>query len=144
MIWGEVIQEIRRFHLALVELSSTRLKPHSPELALDGASVPFPSATGDMDDWNEDHLPASIAEWIEFHPVERVLLEGPLLPIEKVNFPTNQEFTMFANSIVELEKNWMKRIGPAAANIPGNWEQELRSRLLRLQTRAGGRRLRQA
>ncbi|MBS1958447.1 MAG: hypothetical protein JST80_03155 [Bdellovibrionales bacterium] len=144
MIWGEVIQEIRRFHLALVEQSPTLLKAHSPELALDGTAVPFPAATGDMDDWNPDHLPGSIAEWVEFHPVERVLLEGPLLPIEKVNFPTDQEFTMFANSIVELEKNWMRRIGPGAANIPSNWEQELRSRLLRLQTRAGLRRLRQA
>lgn len=142
MIWGEVIQEIRRFHLALVEQVPTLFKPHSPDLTLEPA-VAFPASTGDMDDWNPDHLPSSMAEWIEFHPVERVLLEGPLLPIEKVAFPTEHEFGNFASSIIELERNWIKRTG-RLADVPANWEHELRGRLLRLQTRAGVRRLRQA
>ena len=95
-----------------------------------------------MDDWNPEPIPEKISEWVEFHPVERALLEGPLLPIQTIHFATESDFIHFTNAVIDLEKNWLNK-SVRMSDVPPHWETELRSRLLRLQTRAGIRRLRE-
>lgn len=143
MIWGEVVNEIRRFHLALAQQAPAILRPHSPDFTLDPQSIVFPDALDDMDDWDHEPIPLKLAEWVEFHPVERALLEGPILPIQHVRFTNEAHFGEFAEAVVQLEKNWIAR-ATRQGEVPADWEKELKSRLLRLQTRAGVRRLRQA
>lgn len=147
MIWGEVVEEIRRFHLALAQQVPTlTARPHSPEATLDPSLVPFPAAQDDgdaFDDWDPAPLEGKLGEWIEFHPVERALLEGPLLPIQRIKFTNEAEYARFADAMVGLERAWIQSAA-RPGEIPAEWETELKSRLLRLQTKAGFRQLRQA
>lgn len=137
MTWGVVIQELRRFHLSLLEQTPSLFVPHSPEFSLHTPESVFPKPTDDMEDWNEDELPEQIASWIEFHPVERALLEGPLLPIQKVSFSSESDFLHFVDAVIDLERRWLTSTSRAHL-VPKNWEQDLRNRLLRLQTRSKG------
>jgi hypothetical protein len=143
LLWGEVVQEIRNFHLDLVNADPKLVYSHSPDYTLYSNAFPFPESNGDMDDWEPIPLPATISNWIEFHPVERALLEGPLLPIHRVFWNGTESFNQFCTAVTELERTWSTEHTPPLV-LPLHWEQELSRRLLRIQTRAGMRMLRQA
>lgn len=143
VLWGDIIHELRQFHLDLIQLDPKIATPHSPDYTLYSNAFPFPESSGDYDDWSTQELPQHLERWIEFHPVERALLEGPLLPIQKVFWPTPESFSQFCSALLELEQTWSKEHHPPVA-LPLGWEQELHRRLLRVQSKRGIRHLRRA
>jgi hypothetical protein len=151
MIWGEIIQELRLYHHALIDHAPALRKPHSLDLQLVFPESLLPKPTGEMMEWSDSPIYSGpnqliepdLADWLELHPVERALIEGPLLPIQQIRFASTDAFSEFIHALIELETKWLLSIR-GLEHAPKNWEIELRGRILKLQNRAGLTRLRQA
>ncbi len=111
MIWGEVINCVRTLHLDLMNEFAVDSRLFSKDLELKAASIPFPEAIDDFDEWLEPILPESLQDVIPLHPVERALIEGPLLPIQKVSFNTKSDVDALFAAIIACEKEWCEKNG---------------------------------
>jgi hypothetical protein len=111
MIWGEVINSIRKLHLDLIQVFSLSPKLYSADIELPPALIGFPEALDDFDEWDELPLPPELQDLVPLHPVERALIEGPLLPIQLVRFRSRREIESLFSSITTLEKSWLEKSG---------------------------------
>jgi hypothetical protein len=88
MIWGDFINQIRLLHSELLDHFQIQPTRFTADIELNSISFPFPESTGEYGEWETPVFPEKIMEALEFHPVERVLLEGPLLPIQEISIHT--------------------------------------------------------
>ena len=109
MIWGEIINSVRKLHLDLIRECSIPTAIVAKDLELGATSIPFPEAIDDYDDWQETELPQDLQDLIPLHPVERALLEGPVLPIQQVKFHSGSEIERLFAVILALEKAWLEK-----------------------------------
>lgn len=109
MIWGEVINSVRKLHLDLLREFSLSPRSLSVALELDAERISFPEAVDDFDEWQELTAEGELQDLIPLHPVERVLLEGPLLPIHLVRFRSRREIENLFSAIASLEKDWLEK-----------------------------------
>jgi hypothetical protein len=142
MIWGEVVNSVRSLHLGLIHEFSLDPKLFLKDVELkNGVHLHFPEALDDFDEWDELIPPPSLEDVLPIHPVERVILEGPLLPIQKVNFNSQAELELLFQSIFILEKEWLKAVGTLNPNIEKFMERGCAVQALKLSTRLGFRKL---
>ncbi len=109
MIWGEVINSVRKLHLDLIQEFSISPKLLAQDLELPWDRIAFPEAVDDFDEWEELPLPSELQDLIPLHPVERALIEGPLLPIQLVRFRSKREVESLFSAISSLEKDWLQK-----------------------------------
>jgi hypothetical protein len=109
MIWGEVVNSVRNLHLKLHQEFAIDPKLFLKDVEINGLDFPFPEAEDDFDEWQEIELEASIQDIIPLHSVERVLIEGPILPIQKVKFHSKNEIDTLFGSILRMEKEWCEK-----------------------------------
>jgi hypothetical protein len=137
MIWGEVINALRNLHRDLVVEFSMKPALFAEDRDLHREIVVFPSALDDFDEWIEPAFEDSLADLIPLHPVERVLVEGPLLPIQKIQFSSKAEIDALFASIIALEKEWFEKCGVASTDKIQFIENFLVVQALKLSVRAG-------
>jgi hypothetical protein len=109
MIWGEIINSVRKLHLDLLQEFSIAPKLLTEDVELPANLVAFPEAVDDFDEWEELPLPPELQDVVPLHPVERALIEGPLLPIQLVRFRSKREIENLFSSIATLEKCWLEK-----------------------------------
>lgn len=142
MIWGEVINSVRHIHLSFIQEFTVEPKLLLKDIELKNAAhVMFPEALDDFDEWDEFIPSPQLEDILPLHPVERVLLEGPLLPIQKVSFKTLSEVELLFRSIFILEKEWMEILSLQNPSTEKFMERASASQALRLSTRLGFRKL---
>jgi hypothetical protein len=137
MIWGEVINALRNLHRDLVVEFSVPPALFSEDRELQREIVVFPAALDDFDEWIEPVFEEPLAELIPLHPVERVLVEGPLLPIQKIKFASKAEIDALFASMISLEKEWFTKCGIASLDKTQYIENFLVVQALKLSVRAG-------
>lgn len=136
MIWGEFVTQIRNLHSELLDQHSIQPQQFLIDLELATEGFPFPVSSDDYGEWNPPLFPEKIQEALEFHPVERVLLEGPLLPIQEVVIPSEAWEHLF-QAIFNLEKEWLQKSGLFSPERLTFVEQNLRAKFIQLQRRSG-------
>lgn len=111
MIWGDWINLLRQLHYAFW------LKyPVEPKNISLFTPFHFPKAThtlGEWHPWEPQGLtaPSSHMEFLESHPVERILLEGPLLPLQFVQFKSPNDLMALIHQLYTLEQEWLTEVG---------------------------------
>ncbi len=137
MIWGEVINALRSLHRDLVVEFSVPPTRYAEDRELQRDLVAFPAALDDFDEWIEPTLEENLSDLIPLHPVERVLVEGPLLPIQKIEFSSKAEIDALFASIISLEKEWFEKSGLVSTDKIQYTENFLVVQALKLSVRAG-------
>ncbi len=135
MIWGELINQIRTLHLELLDQYSIQPILFTADVELSTENFPFPASDDDYGDWEPIALPEKIAEALEFHPVERALLEGTLLPIQEVMMK-NEDWEPLYQAILQLEKEWLMKANLFSPEKLTFIEQNLRAKFIQLQRRS--------
>jgi hypothetical protein len=135
MIWGEIINTVRNLHAEFFEAFRPQWKDYSP-VELNSDSFPYPAETGDYGEWEPPIFPESMMELLELHPVERVLLEGPLLPIQEVTIEAPQ-WIQIQNAILQLEKQFLQQMKYHQPEKSEFIEKNLHARFMQLQRRSG-------
>jgi hypothetical protein len=142
MIWGEVINAVRSLHLELMDQFQLQPKVFTQDIELESAkNFSFPESTENFEEWEWITLPEAVQEALELHPVERALIEGPLLPIEGVRFRDAAQLQGLYEAVFSLEKEWLEKARIASPDKTLVLEQSLKLKWLKLQTRAGLNRL---
>lgn len=142
MIWGEVLNAVRSLHLEFIEQFHIQPKTFTQDLELESAKrFPFPESTEQFGEWEWVTLPETIQDALELHPVERALIEGPLLPIESVRIRDEKQLQDLQDAIFELEKEWLEKSRLSSPDKLLMMEQSLKLKWLKLQTRSGLKRL---
>lgn len=142
MIWGEVLNAVRSLHLELIEQFQIQPKAFTQDIELEGAKhFPYPESTEDFEEWEWIHLPETIQDALELHPVERALIEGPLLPIERVLIRDEKQFQALQDAVFNLEKEWLEKARLSSPDKLLMIEQSLKIQWLKLQGRSGLKRL---
>ncbi len=141
MIWGEIINSVRRLHLFLVQEFAIDPALFTRDIPVAGVSIPFPDSIDDFEEWEETPLPAELHDLLPLHPVERALIEGSLLPIQIVRFKSTREIESLFEAIGALERNWMEASGTTSPERFKSVQNFLRAETLKLQVRAGLRTL---
>ncbi|NDG85526.1 MAG: hypothetical protein EBX52_10910 [Proteobacteria bacterium] len=141
MIWGDVINAVRKIHLDLVQECSVPPALVSKDLELAPAEIPFPEAVDDFDEWEETPLPAELQDVIPLHSVERALVEGPVLPIQHVRFVSSSGIESLFASVLALEKDWLTRAKLLTPDRVRFLENAIAVQALKLSVRAGFRSL---
>ena len=137
MIWGEIINAVRNLHRDLVEEFSVPPALYAADQELKIGLLPFPEALDDFDEWSEPAFPEPLSDLIPLHPVERALVEGPLLPIQKIRFGSKSEIDSLFASIIGLEKEWFVKSGLGSPDKVQYLENYLVVQALKLSVRAG-------
>lgn len=137
MIWGEFVNQIRILHAELLDQFSIQPSTFTVDVELASEHFPFPESSGDYGEWDPPAFPEKITEALEFHPVERVLLEGPLLPIQDVVLKPN-DWEKIQQAIISLELEWMSKTKLHSPEKQQFLENNIRARFLQLQRRFGG------
>lgn len=137
MIWGEVINALRNLHRDLVVEFSVPPARYAEDRELKREIVTFPAALDDFDEWIEPALEEALADVVPLHPVERILVEGPLLPIQKIAFTSKAEIDALFASLITLEKEWFEKCGLASDDKTQYIENFLVVQALKLSVRAG-------
>ena len=138
MIWGEVINSVRNLHLKLHQEFSLDPKLFLKDVELQSAAdFPFPNAEDDFDEWDEYSIPPELADVIPLHSVERALIEGPILPIQKVKFQSKNEIDSLFGSILRLEKEWCEKTKTASPDKILFIENDCTLQALRISAKAG-------
>jgi hypothetical protein len=137
MIWGEVINSVRSLHRDFVEEFSVDPKAFTRDLEWPDAGLPFPVGLDDFDEWEEPELAPELTDLLPLHPVERSLVEGPLLPIQKIRFTGKDEIDRLFGSILNLEKHWFQQTGNSTPDRIQYLENFLAVQALKLSVRAG-------
>jgi hypothetical protein len=142
MIWGEVVNAVRSLHLEMMDQFQIQPRTYAQDIELIGArDITFPDSSENFEEWDWPEIPPGIQEALELHPVERALLEGPLLPIESVKIIDEAHLESLLQTVIALEKEWLEK---ARIHSPEKFlfiEQSLKLKWLKLQTRAGLKRL---
>jgi hypothetical protein len=142
MIWGDIINAVRSLHLNLIESLELRSEWFTQEMRLLPVELSFLPSTGQFTTWHALEVPA----FLEFNPIERLLVEGPLLPTEKVTVPSESALAQLSQQLLILETEWLIQLSnehremtlePALKTLEQLW----RSEWLRIQTKAGFNRL---
>jgi hypothetical protein len=142
MIWGEVINAVRSLHLELIEQFQLPLKTLTQDLELESAkNFIYPGSTENFEEWEWISLPEPVQEALELHPVERALIEGPLLPIECIRIRDHAEMQAIYEAVFALEKEWLEKARVTSPDKTLFIEHSLKLKWLKLQTRAGLNRL---
>jgi len=141
MIWGEVINAVRKLHLDLIRDFQVPQALCTRDLELPEGILPFPRAIDDFDEWEEEPLPADLQDLLPLHPVERTLIEGPLLPIQRVEFETREEIERLFAAILTLEKSWLSQNRLETVDRIGFIENFCTIQTLKFSVRAGFRML---
>jgi hypothetical protein len=142
MIWGEVVNSVRSIHLGLLEECGVDPQHLLKDVDLKGRELfAFPEAIDDFEDWNEFVPAQALEDILPLHPVERVILEGPLLPIQKIKFNSSREVDTLFSSILALEKEWAEALKLMNPKTQTFLERMCGTQALRLSTRAGFRKL---
>jgi hypothetical protein len=136
MIWGEFINQIRNLHLELLDQFSIQPITFTGDVELQSEGFPFPETGDDFGEWETPVLPEKILEALEFHPVERVLLEGPIMPIQEVLINPDQWESLY-QAVMKLEKEWLTKTKLLSPDKLIFIEQNLRAKFLQLQRRSG-------
>lgn len=136
MIWGDFINQIRNLHLELLDRYEIKPSSFTVDVELNVSNFPFPTAGDDYGEWETPQLPEKIMEAIEFHPIERVLLEGPLLPIQEVLIST-QQWNLLFQAMMKLENEWLNKMKIDSPERITFIEQNLRAKFIQLQKRSG-------
>ncbi len=110
MIWGEIVNSVRRFNFDFLNEFSLDPKIYLKEMSLKSDDFPYPEQVDDFDEWNEFIPSSELEDILPLHPVERVLVEGPLLPIQKVAFHSKSEVDVLFASIFSLQKEWCEKL----------------------------------
>lgn len=137
MIWGEIINSVRNLHRDLAEEFHLPVELYSRDLELSPLALPFPEPLDDFDEWLEPQFPDPLGELIPLHPVERALIEGPLLPIQKINFPSKHDIDRLFAHLMSMEKEWMEKTGTSSPDKVQYVENFLVVQSLKLSVRAG-------
>ena len=138
MIWGDVINAIRSLHLNLMESLSLHSEWFSHEPVFTPIEISFLPSSGQFSTWKSIEVPA----FLEFSPIERRLLEGPLLPTEKVTIPNEQALAQLSAQILLLETEWLIHVSNERREVQlesslKTLEQLWRSEWLKIQTKTG-------
>jgi len=141
MIWGEVINCVRKLHLSLVQEFSVDPALYTRDLEVDSDGIPFPEAIDDFDEWQETPMPQELQDILPLHPVERALIEGPLLPIQLIRFGSAKEIDALFGRILRLENSWLEISKTRTPERTRFVEVFLQAQALKLITRAGFRKL---
>lgn len=110
--WGDIIQAVRSIHLDFYTHFPVE-HPVSFDLAQNvqkQQSFQFPEPASGEGTYVVTALPSAMEEWIEFHPVERFLLEGPRSPIELIDLGQEKNVHQLFNQILSLENHWIDAI----------------------------------
>jgi len=105
MIWGEVINAVRSLHLKMLDEYNWTPTFIGNEVKFSESKFHFPKSKGNFSDWHEKSIPDAL----EMHAVERVLLEGPLLPVEQIAIQNESEATIIFKQILFLEREWLQK-----------------------------------
>jgi hypothetical protein len=142
MIWGEVVNSVRSIHLSLLHEFSIDPKLFLKDIEFaDAETLIFPRQVDDFEEWDELIPAQALEDILPFHPIERVLLEGPLLPIQKVEFQSKVELEELFRSILHFEKEWAKHFKLLAPPTEKFLERACAAQALKLSTRLGFSRL---
>lgn len=137
MIWGEIVNSVRSFNYDF--LSEFRLDPKLclKEMQLAAADFPYPEQIDDFDEWNEFIPGNGLEDILPLHPVERVLVEGPLLPIQKIDFNSKSEVDVLYAAIFSLQKEWCDQLKLTTPERMLFLEKSCVSNALRISNRLG-------
>jgi hypothetical protein len=143
MIWGEVINSVRSAHLSLIHEFNIDPKIFLNDIEFTRAKTefPFPQEIDDFDEWDELLPVPALEDILPLHPVERVLLEGPILPIQKIQFQSKIELDGLFITILNYEKEWAEKSKIMTPAIEKFLERIYASQALKLATRLGFSRL---
>ena len=141
MIWGEIINSVRKIHLDLA--SDYGLDPalFTRDIELSSMGVPYPRSLDDFEEWDEFSLPRELQDLLPLHPVERALIEGPLLPIHLIEFQSPEEIHSLYRSILLLERDWLEKTRTSTPENLKFIESQCHAWALRMTVRAGFRKL---
>jgi hypothetical protein len=142
MIWGDVINAVRSLHLNLMESLSLQSEWFSQEVIFTPVDLCFLPSGGQFTTWKAREVPA----FLEFSPIERMLVEGPLLPTERVTIPNEQALAQLSEQIFILETEWLIQLSNEHREVELEpslkiLEQLWRSEWLKIQTKTGFNRL---
>lgn len=141
MIWGDLINPVRKLHLLFVQEFSMDPTLYTRDIELNGIPVPFPDFIDDFDEWDETRLPADLQDLLPLHPVERALIEGPLLPIQIIKLKNAQEIDSLFAAILSLERAWMIKSATFSEDKMKFAETFFAAEGLKLSNRAGFKRI---
>ena len=137
MIWGELINGIRNLHFEFLNQFELPVQVFLKEVELTRENFPYPPSAHEFGDWEPAHFPASINDGLEMHPVERVLLEGPLLPLEQVVLKSETQSSELFIAILNLEVEWIQKVGIFTPEKQNFFEQTIKNLRIRIQAKAG-------
>ena len=138
MIWGDVINSVRSLHLEFLDQYSIHAAAFSTafksDVELTTDAFPFPTVGENFEEWETPPLPEKIQEALEFHSVERALVEGPLLPIQEIVLK-NDEWDSLLNAILKLEKEWLTKTKLDTDDKYSFLEKNLQAKFIQLRRR---------
>jgi len=136
MIWGEFINQLRCLHVDFIEAFRVHPSVFSHDVELSVHTFPYPKDADDFGDWNPPRFEPALEESLELHPVERVLMEGPLLPIHELKL-NDQDWSALQAAILALEKEWLTKNKLHTPEHLEFIEKNLGARFVQLQRRSG-------
>jgi hypothetical protein len=136
MIWGDFINHIRTMHAECIEAFGIHPSVFSHDIELNSGAFPFPAEGDDFGEWDGAEFPSAIQEALELHPVERVLMEGQLMPIHEIKI-REHDWAPLQQAILELEKDWLQKTKLFTPEKFSFVEKNLGARFVQLQRRAG-------
>jgi hypothetical protein len=141
MIWGDVINSIRRLHLHMTMDLGIDAALFTRDIGISNTEIPMPASVDDFEEWEEAALPADLIDLLPLHPVERALIEGPLLPIQIIRFESAAGIESLMASILALEEEWMEKSRTKSPERQHAVRDFLKAEGIKLGVRAGFRKL---
>ncbi|MBC7397468.1 MAG: hypothetical protein H7333_08490 [Bdellovibrionales bacterium] len=137
MIWGEIVNTVRRLNFDFLNEFSIDPRVCLKEMSLRSDDFPYPEQVDDFDEWNEFIPSPELEDILPLHPVERILVEGPLLPIQKVNFHSKSDVDVLYAAILSLQKEWCEKLFISSPERLLFFEKSCISNALKTSTRLG-------
>jgi hypothetical protein len=136
MIWGEFINQLRALHVDFLDEFQIHHSVCAHDVELSSAGFPYPKDAGDFDEWTPVRHAPQLEESLELHSVERVLIEGPLMPIQTVDLK-DVDWSALETAILGLEKQWLEKNRLFTAEHFEFIRKNLSARFVQLQRRSG-------
>jgi hypothetical protein len=137
MIWGEIVNSVRRIHFDFLNEFGIDPRLCLKDVPLTTEGFPYPEQIDDFDEWNEYIPSPEVEDILPLHPVERILIEGPLLPIQKVAFHSKSEVDVLFASLLGLQKEWCEKLNITSPERFHFLERYSASNALKISTRLG-------
>lgn len=106
LVWGDFINSIRQFH----EEFWMKFPFPKKQVTL-FSTFHFPPTSGEQGDWYPWEPQWVQPEVIELHPVDRILMEGPIMPFEVVRLKTPTDVSFLVKQVHQLEREWLAEVG---------------------------------